>query len=514
MDAYSTDHVYDVIIVGAGLSGVNAAYRIQTQLPHTDYTILEGRSCIGGTWDLFRYPGIRSDSSLWTFGFPWRPWTEAKGVADGSSILDYIRTSAREFGIDKRVQYDSKVRQISWSSEDHLWTVLTETRSYEPSKSPDRDEGKSENREYHARFVFFTTGYYDYDVPLQSAIPGIERFKGTVVHPQFWPAQDAHISTEPSFTGKRIVIIGSGATAVTLLPNLVKHAAHVTLLQRSPSYVAASPALDPLSTKLRKWFPPWLAFRLLRIRSLLMGTYFSLYCTWYPQKARALLRQATSKRLPDRIPQNPHFEPKYNPWEQRLCFCPDGDFFDALKDEKADIVTDTIQTVNENGILLTSGQYLDADWIVTATGLKMQACGGAKMVVDGKEVRVQDKTLWKGTLMQDVPNMGIAIGYPNASWTLGADVSAWVVSRVIKHMQRRDFASVTPRLGEEYKGMDLLPVLQLSSTYAVLGNKIMPKTGTRGPWRPRSFYLWDLWDVKWRSVTDGLEYKTCKSKES
>lgn len=478
--------LYDIIIVGAGISGINAAYRIQTSLPSAHYTILEARGGIGGTWDLFRYPGFRSDSDLYTFGFAWRPWTEQKTIADGASIRDYIRESAALYGIDQKVRFHRKLVSANWSSDQQAWSLLVD------------EEGRETH--FHARFLIISTGYYDYDEALSSPIPGLENFTGTVIHPQFWPE-------DLDYRDKKIVVVGSGSTAVTLIPALAETASHVTMLQRSPSYILAQPSTDPFGQWAQRLLPHWLAHRITRLKFLLLSFFFLKFCTIYPLAARSLIKTATLKQLPDSVPHGPHFEPRYNPWEQRLCLCPDGDFFAAMRAGKASVVTDTISSTTSRGILLASGQELAADIIVTATGLKLKMIGGAHITVDNVPTPIRDKYLWNGVMLQDLPNMATVIGYTNASWTLGADATALLVCRLLKSMRARGATSAVPRL-EGMQGMKSVPALNLTSTYVVKGERDLPRAGDRAPWRPRRTYLSDLWGAKFGNITNGLEFET------
>ena len=476
--------LFDIIIVGAGISGINAAYRVQTELPSASYSILEARGCLGGTWDLFRYPGIRSDSDLYTFGFPWRPWAQEKIIADGDSIRKYIHESATLYGIDQKIRFHHKLLSANWSSDQQAWNLLV------------NEEGHKSH--LHARFVILCTGYYDYDEALSSHIPGIERFTGTVVHPQFW-AEDL------DYKDKKIIVIGSGSTAVTLIPSLAKRASHVTMLQRSPSYILARPAVDPFAEWTQKYLPDWLAHRITRSKFLVLSFLFVKFCTFYPLIARKLIKKATLKQLPDDVPHDPHFSPRYNPWEQRLCLCPNGDFFKAMRAGKASVVTETITTVTETGIQLASGQTLETNIIVTATGLKLKILGGARVSVDNVPVSISEKFLWNGVMLQDLPNMATVIGYTNASWTLGADATALLVCRLLKTMTAKGVTSAVPRM-EDTKAMKPVPALNLSSTYVVRGAKELPKTGDKAPWLPRRTYFADLWSAMFGNITDGLHF--------
>lgn len=481
----ASDSLFDIVIVGAGISGINAAYRIQTELPSASYTIIEARGRIGGTWDLFRYPGFRSDSDLYTFGFAWRHWAEQKTIADGEAIRNYIHESAALYGIDRKIRFGCKLVSANWSSDQQVWSLLV----------------NEEDREshLHARFVVLCTGYYDYNEALSSYIPGIEKFAGTVVHPQFWPE---HLD----YKGKKIVVVGSGSTAVTLLPSLAETAHHVTMLQRSPTYILARPAVDPFGQWALKYFPHRLAHRITRLKCLALSFLFNKFCAFYPLAARNLIKRATLKQLPENTPHDPHFSPRYSPWEQRLCLCPDGDFFKALRTGKASVVTDTIATVTDTGIRLASGQTLETDIIVTATGLKLKIAGGAHVSVDNVPITISEKYLWKTVMLQDVPNMATVIGYTNASWTLGADATALLLCRLLKSMKGQGMTSAVPRL-DDSAGMKSLPVLNLSSTYIVRGAKDLPKTGDRAPWMPRSTYFSDLWGARFGNITEGLQFE-------
>jgi cation diffusion facilitator CzcD-associated flavoprotein CzcO len=480
----ATAATFDVVIIGAGISGINAAYRIQTEFPGHSYTILEARNAIGGTWDLFRYPGIRSDSDLHTFGFPWHPWSENKAIADGPSIRAYIKDCAEKYGIDRKIRFHHKLLAGDWSSTEQTWNLSV--------------DGNGVTQIFKARFIMICTGYYDYHEPLQTSIPGIDTFKGTKVHPQFWPE-------DLDYTNKKMVIIGSGATAVTLLPVLAERAAKVTMLQRSPSYVLALPSVDPSGIWIRKLFPAWVAHRLLRWKFLVLPFVFFKFCQAFPKAARNVIKKVTVKELPTSMPHDPNFNPSYNPWDQRLCVCPDGDFFKAIREHNADVVTDTIKTVTATGIQTIGGKTIDADIIVTATGLKIQLAGGAKITVNGQPFPVNDKYLWKGIMLQDLPNAAFVIGYTNASWTLGADTTAQLVCRLMKHLEKNQLSSAVPKVKDDSK-MKPAPVLDLSSTYIEKAKGILPKAGDVAPWKPRSNYFTDSWVASWGSVTTDLHF--------
>ncbi|KIV79459.1 hypothetical protein PV11_07021 [Exophiala sideris] len=478
---------FDVIIVGAGISGVNAAYRLQESLPDYSYAIFEGRAEMGGTWSLFKYPGIRSDSDLHTFGFPWDPWKEDRAIADAPSILKYVKTTAERHGIDKHVKYQHKVESMNWSSEQQQWRLEVTV------------EG-AEMRTYYARHIMIGTGYYDYGQGLPARIPGIENFKGTVVHPQFWPE-------DLDYADKKVVIIGSGATAVTLLPSMAEKAESVTMLQRSPGYFLIVPLTFPVDKVLKAVLPEKWAYQLIRWRFMLLSLFFFHFCRLFPERGIKALRKTTEKELPPTLQFDKHFVPKYKPWEQRMCITPGGDFFAALRSGKGNMVTDIIENVTASGIQLQSGQYLDADIIVTATGLKMQIFGGIKVSVDGEPFNQGKKFIWRGALLQDLPNFTYVFGYTNASWTLGADATALLWVRLLKQMKKQNMTSMVARLDQK-EGVVEVPLLNLSSTYikSAAETGALPKAGDRGPWTPRSAYLWDFWHAKFGDISTGLQF--------
>lgn len=486
-DNSPTEPDFDVIIIGAGISGINAAYRVQSELPDATYAILEARSSMGGTWDLFRYPGIRSDSDLHTFGFEWRPWEEEKAFAGGPAILNYIKDSASLYGIDQRIRYHHKLISADWSSADQWWTLQV--------------EADGETTAFTANFCIHGTGYYNYTDPLDAQIPGLDAFKGTVVHPQFWPE-------DLDYSGKNIVVIGSGATAITLLPALAQTAAHVTMLQRSPSYILARASSDPFEAVLRALLPRWLAFKIIRWKWIILPYLFFLFCRLCPRVARGLLRASTKKHLPDGAKLDPDWTPSYSPGQQRLCISPDADFFTGLHSGATDVVTGTIARVSATSILLTDGgPALHPDIIVTATGLQLSWAGGAALAVDGQQLDFPHKHLWKGLMVQDLPNTAFCIGYTDSSWTLGADVAAKTACRLLRHMRARGARVAVPRLAEgEAQGLDDAPPFDLCSTYLLRAQAGLPRSGNRGVWRARKDLWADLVDGRWGSVAEGMEF--------
>ncbi|CAG9983788.1 unnamed protein product [Clonostachys byssicola] len=481
------DSVYDVIIIGAGISGINAAYRIQEKLPNLTYAILEGREGFGGTWDLFRYPGIRSDTDLHSFGFSWFPWAEKRAIADGGSIVRYLRKAAEKEGIDRHVQFKRSVLSANWMSAEQSWSLMVET-----------DAGESV--EYQARFLILGTGYYDYKEPLEPQIPGLDNFKGQVIHPQFWPEQ-------LDYADKEVVIIGSGATAITLLPNLAKKAKQVTMLQRSPTYILS---ID--NSTGNSWFhrmlPELWSFKLSRWAFIWTTAIIFWLCRAFPNAARSKLQRGVAQELPVHVPVDPHFTPLYRPWDQRVCFSPNGDFFKAIREDNAQVVTDHVSTMNEDTIVLSSGNELKADIIVTATGLKLKVGGRIHFKVDGESVELSDKMAWRAAMLSDVPNLAFMLGYVNASWTLGADTSAHLICRLLQHMQKKGKTSAVPR---SPKHTQIRPIWNLDATYAKKAQETMPKCGDSGPWKGRTNYFYDLWLAKNGKITAGLEFSAAEN---
>ncbi|KAM5349002.1 hypothetical protein ACJ41O_008825 [Fusarium nematophilum] len=475
---------FDIIIIGAGISGINTAYRIQTELPNKSWTILEARDAIGGTWDLFRYPGIRSDSDLHTFGFAWRPWNSNKPIADRDSILEYMNECADVTGISDKIQFRHRVNTLNWSSETDSWSLSV------------TEDGK-DAKILTSRWVVFGTGYYSYEQAMPVTIPGIDNFEGTVIHPQFWP-------TDFDYSGKNIVIIGSGATAITLLPALAEKASHVTMLQRTPTFIFSQPQKDIVASVLGKILPGFFVSRIIRLKWIVMSLLFFKFCRAFPNASRKFLLSETKKQLPSHIPVDPHFTPPYNPWEQRLCLCPSGDFYKALSDGKGSVVTAIIDTVDEKSIHLKDlTEVLNPDVIVTATGLNVRLFGGANITIDDQIIDLGSKHVWRGAMLEGIPNAVAMIGYTNASWTLGADANATLFVRVVKQMDRKGTRAVTPTATEELADT---PLLNLNSTYLNRVQERLPKAGDKGPWRPRNDYWRDVWTAKYGGIEDGLKY--------
>ncbi|MFO1163020.1 MAG: NAD(P)/FAD-dependent oxidoreductase [Reyranellaceae bacterium] len=472
---------FDVLIVGAGLSGIGAAWHLQKRCPGKRYAILEGRAASGGTWDLFRYPGVRSDSDMYTLGYRFRPWKAPQAIADGPSILTYIREVASDHGIDRRIRYGHRVVAASWSTEDACWTVEIE-----------RGETREPIR-LTCSFLWMCSGYYDYAGGYLPDFKGMDRFKGRIVHPQRW-------TDDIDYAGKRVVVIGSGATAVTLVPAMAETARHVTMLQRSPTYMVARPSQDSLANKLRRHLPIKLAYMMTRWKNVLLGMYFYQMCKRQPDKVRRLLLGGVRQLLGPDYDIATHFTPRYKPWDQRLCLVPDADFFRAIRAGKVSIVTDQIETFTESGLTLKSGAELEADLIVTATGLVLIPLGGVRLTVDGRAVDPARTFLYKGMMYSDVPNLASVFGYTNASWTLKADLVCEHVCRLLNHMDRHGFRQCMPKntdptLQEE-------PWVDFSSGYIQRALAQQPKQGSRRPWKLHQNYVLDLLNLRFGSVRD------------
>ena len=478
----TTEH-FDVLIVGAGLSGVGAGYRLQTECPGKSYAILEGRSTMGGTWDLFRYPGIRSDSDMFTLGYPFKPWKEAKAIADGPSILNYIRETASAFGIDEHIRYNQRVKAASWSSEDAKWTVDVEV--------------DGADRTYICSFLYLCSGYYSYQGGFEPSFPGLDSFEGRVIHPQKWPE-------DLDYSNKRVVVIGSGATAVTLVPAMAESAAHVTMLQRSPSYITALPAKDALADILRKYVPEQKAHTIVRWKNVTLGQALYQVCRRAPKFATKLLQSGVRKHVGEGVAIDPHFTPAYGPWDQRLCLVPDADLFKALRSDKASIVTDQIRTFTPTGIDLVSGDHLEADIVITATGLKMVAVGELEITVDGERVSTGDTLVYKGLMFSGVPNFAWCVGYTNASWTLRADLSSRYVCRFLNYLDAKhyDFGVPVAVAGDA----DKRPILDLSSGYVMRAVDYLPKQGSRSPWRLRQNYFLDSATMLFSNLDQSIRF--------
>jgi monooxygenase len=464
------EHV-DVLIIGAGLSGVGAACHLRRKLPHKRFLILEARTAMGGTWDLFRYPGIRSDSDMFTLGYEFRPWQEAKSIADGHTIREYIEETAREYGVTDHIRYQRRVTALAWDSTRSRWTAEV------------RREDTGQVERVTADLVYSCTGYYRYDEGYTPDFPGTDRYRGRIVHPQHWPE-------DLDTTGSHVVVIGSGATAVTLVPSLARQAGHVTMLQRSPSYVTSLPDEDGIAKILRRLLPAKLAYRIIRWKNVAVHSGFYQLSRRAPRLVKRILRWRLERQLPADFDVDTHFTPRYDPWDQRLCLVPNNDLFGALRRGRASMVTDTIETFTEDGLLLGSGRTLEADVIVTATGLNLLTMGGMEFTVDGERVEVSDTVAYKGMMLSGVPNFAFAIGYTNASWTLKVDLASDYLCRMIEHMDAHGFQQVTPQRPDP--SLELRPLIDLTSGYVQRSIDQLPKQAERAPWQLHQNYVRDV----------------------
>jgi len=480
---------FDVIVVGAGLSGIGAAWHLQNRCAGRTFAILEGRDAIGGTWDLFKYPGIRSDSDMYTLGYRFRPWRDPKAIADGPSIKAYIEETARESGIDGHIRFAHRVVRAEWTSVDARWTVHAEVGSTRSSVR------------FTCGFLYGCTGYYDYERGYMPAWPNLAAYRGRLVHPQQWPS-------DLNYAGKRVVVIGSGATAVTLVPAMVEGAnaaAQVVMLQRSPSYVASLPTRDKIANAMRRFLPERLAYAAARWKNVLRGMLYYALARGRPAVFQGMLRKGASRALGPDYDVDAHFTPRYAPWDQRLCIAPDADLFRAIRKGRASMVTDTIASFTEDGILLGSGAHLDADIVVAATGLSMKLFAGLTLVVDDQTVDLSRTMAYKGMMFSGIPNLASALGYTNASWTLKCDLVAEHVCRLLNYMTRRGFMQATPRRDP---GVEEEPVLSFSSGYVQRALPSLPKQGSRSPWRLHQNYVKDLFALRMGRVDDpALEFR-------
>ncbi len=475
---------FDVVVVGAGISGIGAGYHLQTRCPERSYVILEGRESIGGTWDLFRYPGIRSDSDMYTLGFGFKPWTAAKAIADGPSILAYLDDTMRENAIDRHVRLHHRVLSAQWSTPDARWTV-------EVARGP-----LQERTQFTCNFLHLCSGYYNYQRGHSPEFAGSEDFAGRIVHPQFWPE-------DLDYADKRVVVIGSGATAVTLVPEMAKKAAHVTMLQRSPTYVVSRPSEDAVAEWLKKRLPPKVAYGAVRWKNVLLGQFFFSRTRKYPAKAKERILGWARDHLGEETVAK-HFTPTYNPWDQRLCLVPDADLFGALKRGEASVVTDHIDRFTPTGIKLKSGEEVRADIIVTATGLELQLMAGIELAIDGNQIDPAKSLNYKGMMFSDIPNLALSFGYTNASWTLKADLTSGYVCRLLNTMRDRGLRQCTPRLDGE--SMEEVPFLDFTSGYVTRAMDKFPKQGSKAPWKLHQNYTKDVIALKYGSIDDHMEF--------
>ncbi|CAN5464709.1 NAD(P)/FAD-dependent oxidoreductase [soil metagenome] len=504
---------FDVLIVGAGLSGIGAGARLRMDCPEKTFAILEGRERSGGTWDLFRYPGVRSDSDMFTLGYRFRPWSEPKAIADGPSILNYIRETSKGYDLDKEIRYGHRVKHAEWSSVNSRWTVEVEITGFESplqrasSDSEDRassadgrlkaglqtQEVTTQRKIVTCNFLYLCTGYYDYDSGYTPEWPGFENYNGTVIHPQKWPEGIEYV-------GKRVLVIGSGATAVTLVPAMAKTAEHVTMLQRSPTYIVTMPTQDKIANFFRSVLPAKAAYVLARWKNIFRQMFFYELARKYPSAMKRLIAKGVKNEVGEQTAEK-HFAPDYNPWDQRLCVVPDSDLFGAIRDGRASVVTSQIRTFTETGVELSDGRRIDADIIVTATGLVLKIMSGLALVVDGKTVDLSKVIAYKGMMYSDVPNLAQAFGYTNASWTLKCDLTAEYVCRLLKYMDAGGHASCTPCLSDPTVRPE--PVLDFTSGYVLRALDTLPSQGSKTPWKLHQNYVKDLSMLRYGRVDDG-----------
>ncbi|HJR82378.1 MAG TPA: NAD(P)/FAD-dependent oxidoreductase [Sphingomicrobium sp.] len=476
-----SDHV-DVLIVGAGISGVDAAYRLKTRCKDRSFLILEARERVGGTWDLFRYPGVRSDSDIFTLGFPFRPWPSDKSIVEGSAIRDYVEDTAREFGIFENIRFGHRVVSASWSSAEARWSIEV--------------KHKGEMSRFTCSFLFACSGYYDYDAGYRPEWEGEPDFQGQIVHPQFWPE-------DLDLRGKTVAVIGSGATAVTLVPALAETAAHVTMVQRTPSYIVSRPANDIVARFLHRWLPRKAAHKAIRWKNVLLTIFMYSRARKQPERVASWIRDMIRKELPDDYPVDRDFTPPYKPWDQRLCLVPDGDLFAAMRLGKVTLATGAVERFIPVGLRLENGQAVAADVVVTATGLIVKLFGGIDLEVDGARVIPADRLIYKGMMLSGVPNFFLSFGYTNASWTLRSDVTARAVARILNHMRRHGFGVCTPR---EPPGIDRQPVITFSSGYVQRALPFLPKQGSRRPWAIPQNYVKDRLAMRLSPIDADLEF--------
>lgn len=478
---------YDIVIIGAGISGIGTACRIKKDLPDKTFVILEGRETLGGTWDLFRYPGIRSDSDIFTFGYEFRPWRDNVSIVSGKQIMTYLRETVKEHDIADHIKYGRRVVSASWSSKDAHWILNV------------KDAKSGEDERITCSWIFAATGYYKYDEGYTPRFAGTDKFKGRIVHPQHWPA-------DLDYRGKKVVVIGSGATAVTLVPALASSAEHVVQLQRTPTYVVSLPSFDMIAAIARRCFGDQKGHAFARWKNIWAQRLIYSFCQKYPKAARKLIRYATKRQLPADYPVDKHFNPPYNPWDQRLCLVPDGDFFKVIREGQASVVTDKIRTFTESGIELESGRVLEADIIITATGLNLLAVGGIALDIDGRPVRLSDHIVYRGIMLDGVPNLGFAIGYTNASWTLKIGLLAEYFIRLIKHMDAENWKICTPKRPDGTR--ESRPLLDFSAGYIQRSITELPGQGTEAPWKTSKGYFDDVRLLRHAPVQDGwLDFK-------
>jgi cation diffusion facilitator CzcD-associated flavoprotein CzcO len=482
---------FDVLIVGAGLSGIGAACHLQRECPQHRFAILENRQRIGGTWDLFRYPGVRSDSDMYTLGYAFKPWEQPQAIASGDAIRNYVQETAEEHGVDRLIRFGHKVISADWSASQARWTLQIERAE------------QGDTVQMSCNFLLMCAGYYSYDQGYAPAFPGSANFRGRIVHPQHW-------TPDIDYAGKRVVVIGSGATAVTLVPEMAKAAAHVTMLQRSPTWVVARPAEDAMANQLRSFLPAMLAYGITRWKRILLGMYVFSLCRRKPELASRLLLKGVRTALGPDYDVDKHFTPRYRPWDQRVCLVPDGDLFATIRSGRASVVTDEIETFTGTGIRLKSGEELAADLIVTATGLNLNVLGGLRLSLDGQPVDLSKTLNYKGLMYSGVPNLASCFGYTNASWTLKCDLTCDYVCRLLNHMKAKGLASCTPR--NKDPSIQAEPWIDFSSGYFQRARDILPRQGSRAPWKLYQNYPRDILMLRHGRIEDGvLEFERATS---
>ncbi|MEH6592778.1 MAG: NAD(P)/FAD-dependent oxidoreductase [Halioglobus sp.] len=478
----TTEH-FDVLIVGAGISGIGAGCHLQQKCPGKSFLILEGREALGGTWDLFRYPGIRSDSDMYTLGYTFKPWTHAKAIADAPHILDYLRETVTENNLEPHIRYQHRVLKARWSSEKARWVIEVE------------QPGETENTYISCNFLHMCSGYYNYAAGYTPEFSGTEKFTGNIVHPQQWPE-------DLDYQGKKVIIIGSGATAVTLLPSMAKTAGHVTMLQRSPSYVVSRPAEDGFANGLRKVLPARWAYFLARWENILAQLFVYRRFQKSPEHSKKLLLDRVRKELGPDYDIDTHFTPKYNPWDQRLCLVPDSDMFESIRNGSASVVTDRIDTFTEKGLLLSSGKELEADLVVTATGLNLQFLSDVEFSVDDKTIALNETLIYRGMMLSGVPNMALSMGYTNASWTLKCDLTCDYICRLLNHMEQHGLTRCVPANSDPT--LETEPYMTLAAGYIERSQHLFPRQGLQEPWKLYQNYLKDIFMLRYRNLEDGV----------
>lgn len=476
------DNHFDVIVIGAGISGIGAGYHLQTKCPEKSYAILEGRDTIGGTWDLFKYPGIRSDSDMYTLGFSFFPWKEKEAIADGPSILKYLHETSKKFNIDKKIKFNHYVKDASWCSEKSVWTLKVE------------DKNLMDTVTLSCNFIFMCSGYYSYEKGYTPDFEGINEFNGKIMHPQKW-------DTSIDYSDKEVIVIGSGATAVTLVPEMAKYAKHVTMLQRSPTYVVSAPQQDPLAIFLQKYLPSKLSYLIVRWKNILRQQWYFRLCKKNPKRVKDFIINQVRKSLGHDYDVDKHFTPNYNPWDQRMCLVPNGDLFKSIRKKQTSVVTDTIDKFTSTGIKLESGKTLAADLIVTATGLNLEICSNINLKVDGQDINLPDTVTYKGMMFSGVPNLVSTFGYTNASWTLGADLTSEYVCRLLNYMKKSSIKKCCPEANSKIENND--DWLNLTSGYIKRSKDIFPKQGKRSPWTNNQNFLKDIFQIRYGKINDG-----------